>query len=506
MSAPLKDNNREVIPRWRDLRSTIVHGELTPPLSHEPLVAVPVGLLEDKIQDWKSEGSLPYATEVVGASLVLGHLADAREAAEYIILHSAEASTSAVNMARRALSTRPEKPEGLNVGRDSFSATVREMKALVRTDPRNALAWVELARAYTSLGLKERAAKAIHPALTFGSNNRHILRSAARLYSHLADPARAHSILSRAERTPFDPWLIATEIGTAGLSDKPPKFVREGLKLLTSKSVSPFDLTELASALATLDSKAGNHRRARKHFRLSLEHPNDNAVAQARWAATHKFIDLNPDSLKLPAAFEARAWYAFYAGEWKAALSAGKCWLGDQPFSASPAVHASYVAAVSLEHYEEAVEIVQAGLLANPHNSILLNNLSFSLASLGRLKEAAAWLKRIDRPSLSSESTISVNATAGLIAYRAGDSEMGRRLYKSAISTAELIGERRLEAKATVFFALEELRAESESATGIAERALHLASEFQDSDFDLLRGRLERSIRERRGRGQIASS
>ena len=497
MSAPLNDNNREIIPRWRDLKSTILLGELTPARSDEPLIVPSPRLLEDKIRDWESERSLPYAAEVVGASLVLGQPGKAKDAAEYVIASAEEASTIVVDLARRVLDTQPDKVRLPNIDRTSLSVTVREMKALVRTDPRNAFAWVELARAYASLGLKEQAMKAIQAALSLGGENRHVLRSAARLFAHLGDPGRAHRILTRADSTPFDPWLIAAEIGTAGLYGKTPKFVREGLRLVDSKQISLFETTELASALGTLDSKAGNHRRARKHFRLSLESPNDNAVAQARWAATHKLIDLDPASLELPRAFEARAWSAFYLGAWSNALKAGKRWLRDQPFSASPAVHASYVAAVALEDYEEGVRITNAGLLANPNDPTLLNNLSYSLANLGRLQEAEAALSRLDRQSLSPAVTVLAKATAGLIAYRAGDTGLGRRLYESAIAAAERLADRRVHAKAAVFFALEELRARVDTATKSAEQALHLASDFHNSDFDLLRSRLEDAIRER---------
>jgi hypothetical protein len=109
-------------------------------------------------------------------------------------------------------------------------------------------------------------------------------------------------------------------------------------------------------------------------------------------AGEWKVVD--PASLELPRAFEARAWSEFYLGSWVRALRAGKRWLRDQPFSASPAVHASYVASVALEDYEEGVRIANSGLLANPNDPTLLNNLSYSLANFGRLQEAEAALSR----------------------------------------------------------------------------------------------------------------
>jgi hypothetical protein len=65
------------------------------------------------------------------------------------------------------------------------------------------------------------------------------------------------------------------------------------------------------------------------------------------------------------------------------------------------------------------------------------------------------------------------------------------------MGAAKNMGDSRLHAKATVFFALEELRANANTATKAAEQALHRASEFHDSDFGLLRARLEDVIRQR---------
>lgn len=504
MSAPLQDTNREVIPRWRDVRSTILLGELTPSKSETPVVTPSSDFLEDKVRDWETEKSLPFATEVVGAALVLGRVSEARSAAEYIIAQRAAASQIAVELATRVLEERPERLTLPTTARESLSASVREMRSLIRTDPRNAFAWVELARTYATLGLLPRAAKAMNTGLMLGGNNRYVLRAAARLYTHLGDPAHAHRILVRSEATPSDPWLIAAEIATASLCDRTPRFVREGIKLLDSKQLAPFDLSEMASAIATLDSKAGSHRRARKHFRLSLQQPNDNAVAQARWAATHKFIDIDvPTILAVPRAFEAQSWYEFYAAQWKASLKSAKRWLRDQPFSVSPAVHASYVASVALQDYAEGVAIAEAGLMANPKDVMLLNNLSYSLANLGDLEKSKSILDRIQKNELAPQNGVVVNATMGLIAYRSGKPEVGRDFYNAAMIAAEKCRDKRLHAKAALFFALEELRSQSDTAIQAATQAMKLNSEFQDVDFDLLRDRLNEAIAEYRARGTV---
>jgi tetratricopeptide (TPR) repeat protein len=225
-----------------------------------------------------------------------------------------------------------------------------------------------------------------------------------------------------------------------------------------------------------------------------LDQPNDNVLAQARWASTHKLIELDPALLQMPSAFEARAWYAFYEGEWAATLKAGKRWLRDQPFSTSPAIHSSYVATISLEKHEEAIKITEDGLLANPNDVTLLNNQSYSLACLGKTEEAAAALGRINRHSLNDETRVLIAATSGLILYRQGNAEAGRAMYQQAISQAASASKKTLEAKAALFLAFEELRSGSPDALTAVERALHLSSADSSADFRLLRERLKNAI------------
>jgi hypothetical protein len=55
-------------------------------------------------------------------------------------------------------------------------------------------------------------------------------------------------------------------------------------------------------------------------------------------------------------------------------------------------------------------------------------------------------------------------ATSGLIKFRAGDSAGGRRLYLSAIETAEKLKRFDLRARASPFLALEEIKALSQHA------------------------------------------
>ena len=123
----------------------------------------------------------------------------------------------------------------------------------------------------------EPAKRAMTVALQLAPHDRHVLRSAARLYFHIRDPQRAYSLIRRNEAAPYDPWLMATELALAMSIDKAPAFLKPGIALLESGSVMPHQITELAGAAAsTYLTGAGPHRRSRKLFAQSLADPNDN--------------------------------------------------------------------------------------------------------------------------------------------------------------------------------------------------------------------------------------
>jgi tetratricopeptide (TPR) repeat protein len=495
MSAPLSDERREIIPRWRDLQTTMAAGELTP--SRRGPTPIPADFLRDKLADWRREQTLPFANEVIGAALVLGRIHESKDAANFVLANRSQATSAAIVLAERIL-TSPYPGAQSNLNLQTPREAIRTARIITRSHPRNAFAWVELARNYATVGVMDKAIRAITVALSLGPDNRHILRSGARLYTHQGNRDRAHQLLRDSDATPYDPWLLAAELSTASLAGKTPRFTKVARQLLEAGKFSSFELAELASALGTLDAKAADLRRARKLFRLALEQPNENVVAQARWAATQTFISLDPTVLQTPRAFEARAWYDFYEGAWDAALDAGKQWLQDQPFSASPAIHTSYIASVALEDHNEALRIIDDGLVANPNDPSLLNNRAYALANLGRIVEARAMLSQIKKLPAERLARMKpvLQATAGLLAYRSGQPQQGRVAYTAAVEAAQRAGNKRLAAKAALFFALEELRLQTADDHPIAQ-AVALSAEFTTSDFMVLRERAQQQLQKR---------
>ena len=96
--------------------------------------------------------------------------------------------------------------------------------------------------------------------------NRFILRSSARFFAHLGDIEFAHKIIQKSELTKHDPWLMATEIALATLREKNSKFAKLGAQIVRSDNFHPFNLTELAGSLATLEMKNASFQKSKKLF------------------------------------------------------------------------------------------------------------------------------------------------------------------------------------------------------------------------------------------------
>jgi hypothetical protein len=128
-----------------------------------------------------------------------------------------------------------------------------------------------------------------------------------------------------------------------------------------------------------------------------------------------------------------------------------------------------------------------------------LNNLAFSQASTGRVTEAVDTMGRLAEPEDPVKRLIWI-ATRGLLAFRLGDTEKGRRLYQESImGWQRQDGRRDNAARAAVFWAREETLAGTEEADGAVAVADALCARFADnSEIELLHRRLKSSFAKHR--------
>ena len=495
------DADRKVIPRWRTFRATLGLGELDTvdvALKHQE---VATDFLASKIVSWHKKQTTAYAADVVGAAVVLGRESEVADAANFLLQNNLDTWPWGRELASRVLNSNQERDSTPPLPRETRKAElhllVRTLRQLLGVEPRDPITWVDLSRAYAALGLRAQAGRCMSVALQLARDSRFVLRSGSRLWVYLDDPGKAHNIITRARKTRYDPWLLAAEIATAGAAGRTPRFTKASRRMLGSVQLGARHLSELASALGTLELSAGNIKRARRLFAKSLETPTENSIAQAAWASRHHdAVQFDECHLQRPNTFEARSWTYYGQSHWDDVVKQCSFWQFDQPFSSRPGIHGSYVAAIAREDYLTSKEFALRGLDANPTNTILLNNLAFALINLGDIDGAKDALSKINQSQISKESQTALTATRGLLKFRTGCAVQGRQLYAEAIRDAGRLQDRRPLVLATALYALEELSHATDKKNLAVSEALSALGKTQDPSLALIRSRLEQARRE----------
>lgn len=489
--------NRKIIPRWRDFWTTAALGQLTPASVNSPKSALPSASEIEAHEAWHIKPTLWHALDLVGAAFVIGDLADPDviSAAKFLEGRGEDCPSPARLLVSRILHGDEDKAdfnEASHVSNADIKVDIHFKRRRLNEEPRNSILWTDVARLYTSLGQQEKALHAIQMSWNLAPDNRFVVRSVARFLVHIGDNERALRVLRATELNQSDPWVVAAEIGVSSFSNKDPRLLKLGRRMVDSPDFSEFAKSELASAIATFELNEGNRRSAKKLFKQSLALPTENSVAQAEWASGQVGdLHLPPDNRNVPRNYEARSLHGFRVGDWETALVNAEGWLYDQPFSSRPAGVVSYLYSTILERYQDAAGILRSSLVSNPGDRGLSNNLAFALINLGHLEEAESLLNRVDPRAADDLSTITLIATGGLLAYRKGFPEIGRNLYLDAIDLAKRKSNSHYSAMAALHLAIEEIRADTESKALSLKIADELALPVDEPDVQYVHRRLK---------------
>lgn len=483
MSTAIEDIDRAMVPRWRDSAITASTGELGAFLA-SPSRANRIASeeMEERLAEWRGNKVFGVAADLISSAFVLGaeDNDEVVEAALLILGREVGAPKPALDLASYIAEHNGEIAGGDYSGSipalpdDSLRLQIRNLKAQVRNNPRNSIAWVDLARLYASNGVQPKAERAILNSIALSPSNRFVLRSAARFYVHLNDAERAYALLRGSSVTAGDPWLKAAEIAVGDIMGKAPSQLRYTIRsMLENPNFPPWHISELASAVATVEMKTGKERAARRHFRLALQQPTENTVAQATWAKSRiNGVALDEQHYLLPRSFEAKAYDAYERMEGQECADECEKWLDDEPFSSRPASLGSFMSMISFEDHERAIKFARRGLECSPRDFILRNNLAVAEAETGNLEEAASEFRRIDSRVLDGGEKIIWTATNGLLSFRNGAYAKGRECYQQASDMARHQPDNRLEPMVLAHWAREEFLSDQlEKSHEIADRA-----------------------------------
>jgi tetratricopeptide (TPR) repeat protein len=426
--------DRKVIPRWRSLIDTPA-AELVPSSTIERRGST-IEMPADVLDAWRRDQTIESASELLAIAPMFGPRPDITPAATFLRQHLELVSPGVEGLvewyeARIAVASgdgarKPIAPEDARKG-------IRELKGDIKRTPSNPIAMVERARLHSILGQSEPARQAMWRALALVPHNRFVLRSAVRMLVSQGHFDEGLAVLRNAP--PADPWLAAARISLSDLMQQTPSNVTRAIQLLDDRP--PHQISELAAALGTLElNESFSSRRAKRFFKLSSQAPNDNAVAQLRWANETRGIPFQPALLSTERSYEARTGQAVRQKDWALAVRNTLLWLADEPFAKLPATDGCFWAAELRRDFESAELLATVGLTAHPNDITLLNNRAYARANRGNIIGARADLSAAKARTHSPGDKVFLTATEGCIHYRNGEYSLGAELYERSIRQA----------------------------------------------------------------------
>lgn len=492
-------DDRRIIPRLRSFEVTAQTGELGVNIRTPTQVILDKDqFLRVQLSAWQREKNLVNAGDLLSSARVLGVESNFVDVAKYILEKDIVENSAIFKLADRICNL--DKPvevvkevsvKDLNFNSNKYYPEIKFLKSILQNEPRNPVAWMEIGRLYSLVGQIDKANKCIDKALYLDPNNRFIVRSASRFFHHFqSDKEKPLWVIKNAINLKNDPWLMSAEIAYSSVLGRHSKVAKIGVTLLKDNSFNSSAITELASAVATLEYDSGKVKDARKLFSQALRQPNDNSLAQIIWMQDNvKGITIENSKYNLPFAYEANAKHYYQLKQFVESFEEAMRWHEDEPYSTRPIKLASYISSIFLKDHKKSVELINKALSLKPDDKGLLNNLVYYMILDGQLEPAKkkfeTQLRQVVEDNDLSKESISCIATAGLLAYRENRPDQGKYYYEKAIHYAKRIKNEYYVSLATMNYVREAIKfPKTEQELRELEEAATIASK-RDGNYDI---------------------
>lgn len=425
-----KPESRKLVPRWRELKRTPAR-ELASSENYRDF-----GEINDQfniaLSQWDECPELESALKLSEFGMLGAESAGVTAAFQYVMSHPQVRDDLKTRFSQLS-SDIPLISQG---SAEEVSALISKIRHKLTLFPRHAILHCEIARLYSTLGQNKPAKRHLEMALRLAPENRYVIRSYVRFFVRSGKLDQAMAAFSKVKGT-RDPWLLSAQVATADMAQSTKAIALKSIRDVLSDDLSPDQLSELAGSFGTLELNAGARRRAKRLFEQSAIDPNDNAVAQIVWANAREDLKIPVQLSDVPLSYEASALQFDADEDWRAALDHLRFWSKDEPFSLRPFAQGSYIAAEYLSDFVAAKEFAEQGLISNPKNPTLLNNLAFCLSELGEPERAMTTIVEAEKYDQDEDSRVAILATRGHILINLGNNVDGIELYKKAIEKAK---------------------------------------------------------------------
>jgi len=499
MAIFFEKKDRHVIPNWRTFENTTYLGELNASKSIDLNTSFKPDI-DDLLEDWKYYKNMGVAADLLGVATICNQKNNPiiQEISDFVLNQKNNSTPALINVAFSIKNNEDSEKTSMfeldsienfmlrNLG--VLFQKINHLKKKIINNPYNPIAWVELARLYTINGQDNKAEAAIKNALFLAPENRFVLRSMARFFARIGDFEFAHDHIRKSSLVHSDPWVIATEIALADIRGRNSKFAKLGIDLIQSDSFHPFNICELSSSIATLEMKNSKIKSSKKFFEKSLIHPNDNALAQAKWASqeNNNLLLINPTQINVKNSYEALANNEAECKEWEKAIEYSKKWFLDLPFSKRSILFGNNIALCKLKNHKQAIDIAKLGLISHPRDPQLLNNIAYSLCLDNQLIEAENTLneaKQTEYDSHNELNLICLIATRGLLHFRKKENDCGRKLYLKALEMTKSVNNYYLNSLALVNYVREEIYAKEIDVSAFIPQLHEIKKKYEGKDI-----------------------